>query len=121
MAGAIAASNEVVYDDGTLRISRMQPPPCGLVLAGEADETGYRALVTALAQFPPDYGNDRIEVHVDLSGLRFCDAAALHAMIAAAEDGSRDVVLHHPAPQLRALIRIAGWDELPTLKVVTAP
>jgi ABC-type transporter Mla MlaB component len=120
LTGAIAASSEVVYDDGTLRISRMQPPPLGLVLAGEADEAGYQPLVAALAGLPAVNGDDRIEVHVDLSGLRYCDAAALHAMIAAAEDGSRRVVLHHPAAPLRALIRIAGWQELPGLTVVTA-
>jgi ABC-type transporter Mla MlaB component len=111
----------VVYDDGTLRISRIRPPSYGLVLEGEADETGYEPLVAALAQLGAGNGAGRIEVHLDLSGLRYCDAAALHAMIAAAEDGSRNVVLYHPAAQLRALIRIAGWDELRTLKLVTAP
>lgn len=35
-------------------------------------------------------------------------------------DGSRHVLLHRPAAGLRALIRIAGWYELPGLTVVTS-
>lgn len=116
MTGAIAGSGEIVYDDGVLRIARVKAPH-GLVLAGEADEAGYQPLVAALAQLTN--GGGASEVHIDLSALRFCDAAALHAMIAAAENGSHSVVLHHPPANLQALIRIAGWDELPNLKVVT--
>lgn len=118
MTGASERPGDIVYDDGVLRIARAQPPPQGLVLAGEADETGYQPLVAALAQLTN--GGGAAEVHIDLSGLRFCDAAALHAMIAAAENGSHSIILHHPPAQLQALIRIAGWDELPKLKVVTA-
>ena len=59
-------------------------------------------------------------MHLDLSGLQFCDAAALHAMIALAMNGGPRVVLHRPAAALQALIRIADWDELPGLTVVTS-
>lgn len=117
MTGIIAAGG-VVFDDGVLRIVRMRPPPEGLVLTGEADETGYRSLAEALARLVGRDGRGPAEVQLDLSGLEFCDAAALHAMIAPASDGGRRVVLHRPAPALRALIRIAGWDELPGLMVV---
>jgi hypothetical protein len=58
-------------------------------------------------------------MHLELSGLEFCDAAALHAMIAPAGDGRR-VVLHRPAAALQALIHIAGWDEIPGVEVVTS-
>lgn len=102
-----------VFDDGVLRITQMEPPPCGLVLAGEADECGYKPLVDALMRL---LGDGPPEVHLDLSGLEFCDAAALHAMIAPAVNGRR-VVLHRPAPALQALVRIAGWDELPGLRM----
>ena len=119
MTGAIVASSVVMYDDGVFRIARIEPPPPGLVLAGEADETGYRALVAALAQLRGGNGGEPLTVHLELSGLEFCDAAALHAMIAPAEEGGRRVVLHRPAATLQALIRIAGWDELPGVEVVT--
>jgi ABC-type transporter Mla MlaB component len=115
----VPASGDVIYDDGILRISRIHPPRAGLVLAGEADESGYKPLVTALAQLASSDGSGPAEVHLDLSGLEFCDAAALHAMIAPAEERHRQIVLHHPPAPLQALIRIAGWDELPGLEVVT--
>ena len=117
MAGVIAAG-QVVFDDGVLRIARIEPPPEGLVLTGEADEDGYRPLVEALERLAGRDGSGPAEVHLELSGLQFCDAAALHAMIVPAGDGRR-VVLHRPAETLRALIRIVGWDELPGLEVVT--
>lgn len=118
MTGVIGAG-DVVFDDAVLRIARMAAPLEGLVLSGEADEDGYRPLVQALAQLGGGNGSRPSEVHLDLSGLGFCDAAALHAMIAAAVDGDRRVVLHHPGPELRALIRIAGWGEFPGLRVIT--
>lgn len=119
MTGLAAASGGINYDDGVLRIAHLEEPP-GLVLAGEADEGGYHALVAALAQFHGRIGECPSEVRLDLSALEFCDAAALHAMIAPAEDGNRRVVLYRPARPLQALIRIAGWDELPGLEVVMA-
>ena len=118
MTGVIATSSDVVYDDGILRITRIQPPADSLALAGEADETGYQPLVAALSQLPRGNDSGLAEVHLDLSRLVFCDAAALHAMIAAVADGSRRVVLHQPAAPLRALLRITGWDELPGLQVM---
>ena len=121
MVGVFAASSGVVYDDGVLRIARIEPPLLGLLLTGEADETGYQPLVAALAQFADSRGNPAEVVHLDLSGLQFCDAAALHAMIELTAGGSRPVVLHNPSAALRALIRITGWDELPGLTVVNSP
>lgn len=116
MAGVIGAASDV-FDDGVLRITLMEPPPYGLVLAGEADESGYNPLVAALMRLLGD-GTGPPEVHLDLSGLEFCDAAALHAMVAPAGNGRR-VVLYRPAPALQALVRIVGWDELPGLRMVT--
>ena len=119
MTGILTAC-DVVFDDGVLRIARIAPPPDGLVLTGEADEAEHLVLMAALAELPSRNGAGPPEVHLELSGLEFCDAAALHAMIAPARDGSRRVVLYHPNPGLRALIRIAGWCELPGLTVVTS-
>lgn len=117
MTGATDA-RDVVFDDGVLRIARIAPPRHGLVLTGVADEPRYQQLVEALVLLPSGNGSGPPEVHLELSGLEFCGAAALHAMIALA-DGSRYVVLHRPTAGLRALIRIAGWYELPGLTVVT--
>jgi ABC-type transporter Mla MlaB component len=119
LAGVFAASG-VVYDDGVLRIARIEPPPLGLLLTGEADETGYQPLVAALAQLAGGHGSPA-EVHLDLSGLVFCDVACLHAMIELTGDGSRVLVLHNPPAPLQALIRITGWDEVPGLTVENGP
>ena len=116
MTGIIAAG-AAVFDDGMLRIARTEPPPDGLVLTGEADEAGYRPLVEALSRLVGRDGSGPAEVHLDLSGLEFCDAAALHAMIVLARDGDRRIVLHRPAAALRALIHIVGWDQLAGLTV----
>jgi ABC-type transporter Mla MlaB component len=113
------AARDVVFDDGGLWIARIEPPPDGLMLAGEADETGYQPLLEALDRVSGRSGNGPGEMHLELSGLEFCDAAALHAMIAPAEDGGQRVVLHRPAAALQTLIRIAGWDELPGIAMVT--
>lgn len=114
----IVPAGDVVFDDGVLRIARLKPPPEGLLLAGEADENGHKPLVDALARLSGSNGSGPAEFHLELSALEFCDAAALHAMIALAEDGGRRVVLHSPAPALHALIRIVGWDEIPGLTVL---
>jgi hypothetical protein len=116
----IITARDVVFDDGLLRIARIAPPPEGLVLTGAADKTQYQVLAGALAGLPGRNGTGPPELHLELSGLEFCDAAALHAMIAPVMDGTRRVVLHRPAAGLRALIRIAGWCELPGLTVVTS-
>jgi hypothetical protein len=118
VTGFIAART-AVFDDGMLRIARMEPPCDGLVLTGEADETEYKVLADALAALPGHDGAGPPEVHLELSGLKFCDAAALHAMIAPAANGTRRVVLHRPSAGIRAMIRIAGWCELPGLAVLT--
>ncbi len=117
MTGVIAAC-DAVFDDGLFRIARIAPPPDGLVLTGEADETECQALVKALAQLPSRSGLGRpAEVHLEVSGLELCSAAALHVMIAPAAAGDRLVVLHHPMAGLLAMIRVAGWCELPGVVV----
>jgi anti-anti-sigma regulatory factor len=51
--------------------------------------------------------------------VEFCDAAGLHAMVRLASGMGEHgrLVLHGPAPSLRAMLRIAGWDKMPQLAV----
>jgi ABC-type transporter Mla MlaB component len=101
-----------VYDDGVLRITRTGTPP-GLAIAGEIDESTYAALVTALAEASQGHG----PVHIDLSGVVYCDLAGLRAIVrlAGQQDGGagRPVRLHHVPHQLRAVLEIIGWDTIP--------
>jgi hypothetical protein len=64
-------SADVRYGDGVLTIRGMASPP-GLSLAGEIAETHFAPLVRAL----DDFSTSR-EVHLDLSGLDYCDVACL--------------------------------------------
>jgi ABC-type transporter Mla MlaB component len=107
---------DIRYDDGVLAITTMPSKP-GLALTGEIDESRYAALVHALR----DYATSK-EVHLDLSGLHYCDVTCLRAMVClAASDGTDhtapDVVLHAVPAYVRAELRILGWDRLPGLSM----
>ncbi len=54
-------------------------------------------------------------VTLELSGLRFCDAAGLNTLLmlrAAADAAAVRLVLRHPTAQLRRLLRITGLTHL---------
>jgi ABC-type transporter Mla MlaB component len=108
--------SRAVYDDGVLRITATCTPP-GLAIAGEIDESTYRALVSKLAEF----ASGAAEFHVSLAGVQYCDLAGLRAIVRLASvshDGqSRRVVLHDVPRQLRTALRLAGWDVTPGLVV----
>jgi hypothetical protein len=73
--------------DDVLRITKSESLP-GLILAGEIDESSYPVLVQSLAALDPDR-----DVHVDLSGVAYCDLAGLRAIVCAGgpgNDGTRD-------------------------------
>jgi ABC-type transporter Mla MlaB component len=99
-----------------LRITSTGSPP-GLAIAGEVDESTYSSFVRALAGFTGGQG----EIHVDLAGVLYCDIAGLRAIVdltgARGRSGQdcRRVVLHEVPPQLRAALRIVGWDSTPGL------
>jgi anti-anti-sigma factor len=105
-----------IYDDGVLRIAPLEQQ-AGLVLSGEIDESTYAALLEVLEEQARANGHG--EIHLDLAGVEFCDAAGLHAMVRLASGMGEHgrLVLHGPAPSLRAMLRIAGWDKMPQLAV----
>jgi ABC-type transporter Mla MlaB component len=99
-----------------LRITSIASPP-GFAVTGEVDESTYSSFVRALASFTSGPG----EIHVDLAGVLYCDIAGLRAIVdlTGARGHSaqycRRVVLHEVPPQLRAALRIIGWDSTPGL------
>ena len=106
-----------VSDDGTLRITRTGIPP-GLAISGEVDEFTYPGLVRALRQISGGIG----EIHVSLARVLYCDLAGLRAIVdltgargLGSDHLARCVVLHEVPPQLRAALRIVGWDATPGL------
>jgi anti-anti-sigma factor len=110
-----------VPDDRALRITRNGDCP-ELVLAGEIDGSSYPDLTASLAHAAGAVPGD---LHIDLGAVEYCDIAGLRAIVcatgspAAARPGRR-VVLHSVPPQLRKVLRILGWDALPTVVVEDA-
>jgi anti-anti-sigma factor len=99
-----------VFDDGVLRITWTVVPPV-VVISGEIDESTYSALVEVLARLA--CGQD--EIHVDLAGVEYCDIAGLRAIVNLSAEQGRRMVLQQIPPQLKAAIRIVGWDTIPDL------
>jgi anti-anti-sigma regulatory factor len=97
-----------------LRIARAHDRP-GLIIAGDADESGYPLLLRSLAAL-----DQHGDVHIDLGGIEFCDLAGLRAIVCAGRLGEdispgRPVCLHAVPPRLRRIMQILGWDDRPGL------
>ena len=103
----------VVHDDGVLRIVRT-PGIRGYALYGEIDASTYHALAGALR----DLGA-KGDVHLNLHGVTFCDAAGLGAMIGLTGQigGRHQLILDGLTRTLCTLLTIVGWDTLPNLEV----
>jgi anti-anti-sigma factor len=108
----VIAEHSPAYDDGVLRITPTAWP-AGLAITGEIDEATYPALVTSLHELADGY----LEVHLDLSGVSYCDLAGLRAIVRLADGPARQVRLHNVPPHIRAVLAIIGWDALPGLAV----
>jgi ABC-type transporter Mla MlaB component len=98
--------------DDVLRITGADGVP-GLIIAGEIDEPSYRLLVRGLAALNP-----RGDVHIDLSGVEFCDLAGLRAIVCVTEASAGDSVpghltLHAVPERLLRILQILGWDDMP--------
>ena len=107
----------VIHDDGMLRIVRTRGSR-GYELHGEIDIQTHDALDEALAGLvgPGD-------VRLDLTGLEFCDAAGLGAMVALTDrvgQGGR-LVLDGVGPQLRKMLSVLRWDRRPNLVIRHRP
>jgi anti-anti-sigma factor len=99
-----------------LRITQTASP-AGLAISGEIDEATYPALVTSLHELAEGHQ----EVHLDLSGVSYCDLAGLRAIVRLADGGgagnARHVRLHHVPQHIRLVLAITGWDRMPGLAV----
>jgi anti-anti-sigma regulatory factor len=59
------------------------------------------------------------DLHVDVTALIFCDISGIRAFVAAAEalPEGRRMLLHGMRQQFETVIRVVGWNQLPTLVV----
>jgi len=103
-----------VYADKQLVVSRTTSPD-GLSFAGEIDTSNSHAVGTAIssAQVP-----DR-DIHVEVAGLLFCDISGIRAFVSAAEalPKGRRLLLHGMPAQLETVIKVVGWNRMPSLVV----
>ena len=102
------------HGDRLLRITPSLEPP-GLRLEGEVDASNIVALAAALAIAVAALP----EVHLDLAGLESIDLAGvcLLARTARSLPQGGALVLHPLPSHLRRVVRLAGWDQTPGLRL----
>ena len=103
-----------LYADTILQILPTMDPP-GLALVGDVDRSNVAAVGQALARLRGHAG----DVHLDLSGLLFCDLGGLQVIVRAAQslDAGRRLVLHGIPHQLERALEIVDWAPLPNLTI----
>jgi len=106
-----------IYSDTILQIVPTVDPP-GVALVGDVEASNVQAVARALAGLPSSTG----DVHLDLSGLLFCDLGGLQAIVRAAQalDQGRRLVLHGVPRQLERALEIVEWAPLPNLSIASA-
>ncbi|WP_340684103.1 MEDS domain-containing protein [Amycolatopsis coloradensis] len=89
----------------------------GLRLSGEIDRSN---LAEFAATLEAAYRDDD-DFHLDIRELRYADVATVRLLAHAAanlRNGHR-LVLRSPVPLIRTILRNYGWDQLPSLTLVT--
>lgn len=109
----LASSSEggIVYADKHLVVTRTEAPD-GLYFAGEIDVTNSHAVAESLGSA----SMEDADVHLDLSGLSFCDISGIRSLVDAAESRRTGrLMLHGLPPLLQTVMTVTGWSELPNL------
>jgi anti-anti-sigma regulatory factor len=106
-----------IYSDTVLQILPTMDPP-GIALVGDVEASNIQAVERALAGLTTTAG----DVHLDLSGLLFCDLGGLQAIVRAAQalEPGRRLVLSGIPRQLERALEIVNWAPLPNLSFTTA-
>jgi len=103
-----------LYADTILQILPTVDPP-GLALVGDVDRSNVTAVAQALARMRGHAG----DVHLDLTGLLFCDLGGLQVIVRASQamEAGRRLVLHGVPRQLERALEIVEWAPLPNLAI----
>jgi anti-anti-sigma regulatory factor len=106
--------NRALYSDPILEILPTVDPP-GLALVGDVDRSNVAAVARSLEGMRAHDG----DVHLDLSGLLFCDLGGLQVIVRAAQalNAGRRLVLHGIPRQLERALEIVDWAPLPNLAI----
>jgi anti-anti-sigma factor len=108
------AEDDLLYIDKQLAIRRTYAP-AGLSVSGAIDVFNVDAFAETLASSLQGVG----DLTVDLQHLEFCDVSGIRALVSAAKDvpqGSRLVLTGLPL-QLRNVMTLVGWNDLPGLVI----
>jgi anti-anti-sigma factor len=102
---------DLLFTGRQLVVTRTLAPP-GLRFRGEIDASNVGAVRQALIT-----QSQVADLHLDLTGLLFCDVSGIRALVAQAE--TRDIrhrlVLHGLPAQIEKVLNVVGWSELPGL------
>jgi anti-anti-sigma factor len=103
----------IVYADKNLVVTRTEAPD-GLCFAGEIDVTNSHAVAESLGNaFMGD-----ADIHLDLSGLSFCDISGIRSLVDAAESRQTGRLMLHGLPSLlQTVMNVTGWSDLPNLQI----
>jgi anti-anti-sigma factor len=109
-----AEDEDPLYADKQLVIRRTSTPE-GLRITGAIDLYNVDSFAQTLTASLAGEG----DLHIDLSRLEFCDVSGIRALVSAAERlaGRRRLVLYGLAPQLRTVMKVVGWADLPSLVI----
>ena len=88
--------------------------PYGLRFSGEIDLTNSHAVAQSLSMAFVLDG----DMHLDVSGLIFCDISGIRSFVNAAEamDGGR-LLLHGLPPLLQKVMKVTGWSDMESLVI----
>ena len=114
MANAEWAGEEFLYSDKQLVIRRTFAPD-GLSVAGVVDAFNVDSFARAIDSSLDGEGDLRI----DLNLLEFSDVSGIRALVSAAQgvNGGRRLVLHGLPEELRYVMRLVGWTDMPGLVI----
>lgn len=114
MAVRAEEDDDPLYADKQLVIRRTSTPD-GLCITGVIDLFNVDSFARTLNSSLAGEG----DLHVDLSRLEFCDVSGIRVLVSAAERvaGRRRLFLHGLPPQLRTVMTVVGWADLPGLVI----
>lgn len=108
-----ASGGGIVYADKHLVVTRTAEPD-GLYFAGEIDVTNSHAVSESLG----NSSMDGADIHLDLSGLSFCDISGIRSLVDAAESRHTGRLMLHGLPALlQTVMQVTGWSDLPNLHI----
>ena len=114
MAIRAEEDDDPLYADKQLVIRRTSTPD-GLRITGVIDLFNVDAFARTLNSSLAGEG----DLHIDLSRLEFCDVSGIRVLVSAAQrvEGRRCLILQGLPPQLREVMKVVGWTDLPGLEI----